>query len=38
MEKQVVKVEVVSPTQVCITYSDGVLTVMSQADWNKLNS
>lgn len=41
MDKQVIKVETnntTNPPQVCVTYSDGTLTVMSQADWNKLNS
>lgn len=40
MDNQVTKVEVMNtnPAQVCVTYSDGTLTVMSQADWNRLNS
>lgn len=40
MNNQVTKVEVMNtnPAQVCVTYSDGTLSVMYKSEWDKQNS
>ena len=39
MEREVVSVQVMdtNPQQVCVTYSDGVMTVMLKSQWDSQN-